>query len=117
MINKPALLILFILPLITLSYLGCKNDITFLHNPTITIPFYLSQDSFVTLIIYDNLGGQVAKPLDQVGFPEGSSDVGFNTTLLATGVYYYRITIEPMNDNGTTTGVIYISDKRMLLIK
>jgi hypothetical protein len=114
---KFGLCVLCLLVPIVLSDWGCKEDATFLHDPATTIIFDLPQSSLVTLTIYDNVGSEVSKLLDREAMPVGTHAVVFNASLLASGVYYYQIIAESLNDDGTPTGEVFIGDKKMLLIK
>ncbi|MBI1804564.1 MAG: T9SS type A sorting domain-containing protein, partial [Ignavibacteriae bacterium] len=50
--------------------------------------------AFVTLKVYDVLGQEVAKLLDHERVDEGESEVEFDGSHLASGVYFYRIQAE-----------------------
>jgi hypothetical protein len=74
-------------------------------NPTTNIPYYLPKDSRVSIIVY-NIHGQKVKELINEFKPAGSYQVTFNSSDLASGVYFYRIKAGD-----------FVKTKRMLLIK
>jgi hypothetical protein len=77
-------------------------------NPATTIDFSIPADGFVTLKVYNMLGQEVATLADREEFLEGMNSVEFDASALATGAYYYRLTV----DGGGFTAI-----KKMMLIK
>jgi len=75
-------------------------------NPITKISFDLSKDSKVKLIIYDILGREITRLLDNEFKRSGKYVVDFNGANLASGVYFYRI----------ETGD-FMNVKKMVLIK
>jgi hypothetical protein len=74
-------------------------------NPTTTIGYDLASDEYVTLVVYDLLGSEVARLVD--GRQEaGSYEVQFSSQNLASGLYVYRLIA------GKFTG-----DHKMLIMK
>ncbi|MBN2355733.1 T9SS type A sorting domain-containing protein [candidate division KSB1 bacterium] len=61
-------------------------------NPDTTIPFSLRQDGVVTLHVYDALGRKVAGLLEE-RLHVGRHAVVFNAEGLASGSYFYRISV------------------------
>lgn len=59
-------------------------------NPTTTIRFALPQHSLVTLKLYDILGREVAKLVDEELEP-GVHQIEFDAKYLASGLYFYTI--------------------------
>jgi len=59
-------------------------------NPTTTISFSIPSQSFVSLKVYDVLGNEVATLVNEEK-PAGQYEVEFNSSHLASGVYFYRI--------------------------
>ena len=59
-------------------------------NPSTTIKFSLSEDSFVSLNVYDVTGKLVAEVLNK-DMDKGEYTVGFKADNLASGVYFYRL--------------------------
>jgi hypothetical protein len=74
-------------------------------NPTTTISYAIPKTSLTKLIIYDVLGREVTKLVNEVKEP-GNYSVTFNASTLASGVYFYRL------EAGD-----FINVKKMLLIK
>jgi hypothetical protein len=74
-------------------------------NPATTISFSIPKTSLTKLIIYDVLGREVTRLVNQVMNP-GEYKVQFNGTNLSSGVYFYRL------EAGE-----FVSVKKMLLIK
>lgn len=70
-------------------------------NPTTRIPYSVralgsasSVEPFVSLRVYDVLGREVATLVNEVKQP-GSYEVTFDATGLASGVYFYRLSVVP----------------------
>ena len=74
-------------------------------NPTTKISFDLPKQDFVTLKVYDVLGKEVAKLVNEQR-NAGSYIIDFNASHLSSGVYFYRI------ESGE-----FMQVKKMLLIK
>jgi hypothetical protein len=84
-------------------------------NPTTNIQFDLADDAFVTLKVYNVLGQEVATLFDREEMNSGMQEVQFNANGLASGVYFYRIVAEQMDDEGVTLGTFQTVKKMMLL--
>ena len=74
-------------------------------NPTTTITFDISEDGLVKLTVYDMLGREV-KTLMERPIKAGHYKVPFDASGLASGVYFYRLTLNNRKIS-----------KRMLLMK
>lgn len=74
-------------------------------NPTTTINFSIPKASDVTLTIYDALGREVARLVDEQ-MAAGKYSVNWNASNNASGIYFYRITT---NEN--------VQVKKMVLVK
>jgi hypothetical protein len=74
-------------------------------NPTTTISYAIPKTSLTKLIIYDILGREITKLVNEVKNP-GIYSVTFNATSYASGVYFYRL------ESGD-----FVDVKKMLLIK
>jgi hypothetical protein len=74
-------------------------------NPTTTISFSLPKKENVKIIIYDALGKEIVKILDEER-SMGNHSIEFNASTLSSGPYIYRI---------ITTG--FTETKKMLLLK
>lgn len=74
-------------------------------NPLTNIRFSISDSRFTTLKVYDVLGNEVATLVNEEK-PAGSYEVNFNASMLASGIYYYRLAA------GT-----FVEIKKMILLK
>ncbi len=74
-------------------------------NPVTQIKYDLPKQGFVTLRIYDVLGREMTKLVNEVKSP-GSYIVDFDGTNLSSGVYFYKLEVNSFSDV-----------KRMMLIK
>jgi hypothetical protein len=74
-------------------------------NPSTSIKYQIPSTNFVTLMVYDVLGREVATLVNEVKQP-GTYMAQWDTSGVASGVYFYRM----------STGS-FVSTKRMLLMK
>ena len=74
-------------------------------NPSTIIEYQISQDGFISLIVYDVLGNEV-KTLVNEPQTTGAYSVKFDASDLASGIYVYQI---QMNN--------FVSTKKMMLLK
>ncbi len=74
-------------------------------NPVTVIPFTLPKSGKVELKVFNMLGKEVVTVLEQ-NVPPGKHAVMFNGSTLASGVYFYRLTV---ND--------FVGTKKMVLMK
>lgn len=74
-------------------------------NPTTKIKWELKADGHVSLVVFDELGNEVAKLVNEEK-PAGSYEIEFNASSLASGVYYYKITAGN-----------FVETKKMILMK
>jgi Secretion system C-terminal sorting domain len=74
-------------------------------NPTTTFSFDLPGSSHVTLAVFDILGREVARVVDEI-LPAGNYARTFDASRLASGMYIYRLTAGE-----------YSETKRMMLLK
>lgn len=81
-------------------------------NPTTKIRFDLSGDAQVNLTVYDVLGREVVQLINDER-QSGVHDVLFDGTHLASGVYYYRLMVTPLDGNEGT----YVDTKKLMLTK
>jgi hypothetical protein len=84
-------------------------------NPMTTIEFNLPNASTVTLKIYNLLGQEVATVLDHQNYDDGVQQVDFDASSLASGMYFYRVTAQSVNDDGVQS--TFSSVKKMMLVK
>lgn len=59
-------------------------------NPATTLSFAINQSSFITLKVYDVLGNEIAKLIDEER-PAGKYEASFNGSILSSGIYFYRL--------------------------
>jgi hypothetical protein len=85
-------------------------------NPSTTIQFDIAGDAFVTLKVYNVLGQEVTTLFDHEAMSEGTQEIQFNANGLATGVYFYRIVAEQIDEGGVTLGT-FQTVKKMMLVK
>ena len=74
-------------------------------NPTTTISFVVGHSSLVTLKVYDELGREIKKLVNQYK-PAGKYSVSFDASKLTSGIYFYKLI------SGNYTAV-----KKMILMK
>ena len=86
-------------------------------NPTTTIGFDLPNDASVTLKIYNILGQEMGTLYNHELLDAGNQEVDFDASALPSGVYFYRISAQSLNDDGAATGQIFTQVKKMMLIK
>lgn len=83
-------------------------------NPATTIQYTLRQDEFIKIELFNSLG-ELVKVIAQGFKPAGTYRVflSFNNTLLASGVYFYRLSAIPLNGNQEH----YMETRKMILLK
>jgi predicted alpha/beta superfamily hydrolase len=74
-------------------------------NPLTNIPYSLSQAAFVTLTVYNTLGQQVARLVNEEQ-QAGYHDVEFRGERMASGVYFYRLQARD-----------FVASRKLLLLK
>ncbi len=85
-------------------------------NPTTTIEFALPTDAIVTMKIYNVLGQEMTTLLDHETMDAGGQSVDFDASRLPSGVYFYRVVGQSLDDDGVQTGY-FTSTKKMMLLK
>ncbi|MBK7105276.1 MAG: T9SS type A sorting domain-containing protein [Ignavibacteriae bacterium] len=80
-------------------------------NPTTNIVYSISEDSKVSLTIYNVLGQELKKLVDQVQ-STGKYQIIFDAKDLPTGIYYYLITATSIS-----TGKVFDNCKKLTFIK
>lgn len=80
-------------------------------NPETKINYDLPKDSKVKIVIYDILGREVKRLVNNELKTAGSYIVDFNASNYASGVYFYRIEAEEPNGNK------FVDSKKMVLLK
>ena len=74
-------------------------------NPTTKIKYSIPKAIFTTLRVYNILGEEVARLVNEEKLP-GNYEVQLNASLLSSGVYFYRLKAGS-----------YVDTKKMILIK
>ncbi|MFN0159110.1 MAG: choice-of-anchor D domain-containing protein [Bacteroidota bacterium] len=82
-------------------------------NPSTTISFQLLETSQVTVKIFNLLGQEVATLFNNEEFEEGYNLVQFDAAGLSSGVYFYQIQAQGVDDAGLRT----IATQKMVLLK
>jgi hypothetical protein len=85
-------------------------------NPTTTIEFALPQDGMVTLKVYNLLGQEVASLIDNQMMDEGTNEVSFDASSLSSGVYFYRLIAQGVDEDGVV-GATVTKVMKMMLVK
>jgi hypothetical protein len=86
-------------------------------NPTTTIEFALPADGLVTLKVYNMLGQEVATLIDNQLMDEGTNEVSFDATSLASGVYFYRLIAQGVANEDGLVGPTVTKVMKMMLVK
>jgi photosystem II stability/assembly factor-like uncharacterized protein len=81
-------------------------------NPRTVIPYSLKSAGYVRIIAYDILGREVQRLVDQKQ-NAGEYEVDFMGKFSSSGVYFYRMTVEP----STGSGQAFEETKKMILLK
>jgi len=74
-------------------------------NPTTTIKYQIPELSFVTIKVYNVLGGEIATLVNEEK-PVGSYEVEFNASTIASGIYFYQL-----------KAGVFVATKKMVLMK
>ncbi len=85
-------------------------------NPVTNIQFNLPEPSVVTLKIYNILGQEITTLFNHEALDVGNHVIEFSGNDLPSGVYFYRLKVESVNELGQTSEV-FMDVKKMLLIK
>jgi hypothetical protein len=85
-------------------------------NPTTTIAFDLVDDAIVTLKIYNMLGQEVTTLINNEIYESGNNEIDFDASALPSGVYFYRLSVQPLDEDGVA-GAPLTQVKKMLLVK
>ncbi|MBI5475813.1 MAG: T9SS type A sorting domain-containing protein [Ignavibacteriales bacterium] len=82
-------------------------------NPITNISFEVPFESFVTLKIYNVLGQEIQTIMNNDMMDEGEYEVEFDAHNLPSGIYYYRIISQPVEEGFEITSAV----RKMLLLK
>ena len=83
-------------------------------NPVTKISFDLPQDSKLSLVVYDLLGREVSRLVNNEFKVAGKYTYDFNATSLSSGVYFYRLVVSSSNQLEAGR---FSETKRMVLLK
>jgi hypothetical protein len=86
-------------------------------NPVTTISYELPITGYVTLKVYNMLGQEVATLLDNVSMDEGEDEVEFDASNNPSGVYFYRLTVNAVDEDGVVLGQAFAKVGKMMLMK
>ena len=87
------------------NYYKLSNNFPNPFNPSTKITYAIPQSSFIFLIVYDVLGNEIAKLVNEEK-PAGNYEVEFDGTGLSSGIYFYRLQAGD-----------YVETKKMVLIR
>jgi len=82
-------------------------------NPTTTIQYKLANESQVTMTVFNLLGEEVATLMNNEEYPEGTYSIDFDAAGLSSGIYFYRLTAIPLDDEGLPVHLV----KKMVVVK
>jgi hypothetical protein len=80
-------------------------------NPYTFVEFEISKPSYVTLVIFDELGREVASLINENLF-QGAHVIEFDASSLPSGIYFYTLRA---SDHGS--GETFTSTRTMVLLK
>lgn len=81
-------------------------------NPSTKIEYYIPEQSFVKITVYDLLGKEVAVLVNEIK-QTGSYDVYFNSASLSSGIYFYKMEAKESISSGTE----FSEMRKMILMK
>jgi len=84
-------------------------------NPTTHIGFRIANFALATLKIYNTLGQEVAALLNRDEMEEGEYEIPFNASKLPSGIYFYRINVESVDENGMKQS--FTDTKKLMLLR
>jgi uncharacterized repeat protein (TIGR02543 family) len=84
-------------------------------NPSTNFGFRIANSGLVSLKVYNVLGQEVATLLNREEMDEGEYELPFNAVELSSGVYFYRINVESVDESGLTQ--TFTDVKRMVVLK
>lgn len=90
-------------------YLGQNYPNPF--NPVTNVEFGIAKSGFVSLVVYNSLGKEVATLVNNT-LNAGNYKYDFNASELSSGIYYYTLKVNPNSESAD-----FIQTKKMLLIK
>ncbi|MBI3195181.1 MAG: SBBP repeat-containing protein [Ignavibacteriae bacterium] len=84
-------------------------------NPTTNFGFRIANFGSVTLKVFNLLGQEVATLLNNETMDEGEYEIPFDASTLPSGVYYYRLNVETLDDDGLAENMTSV--KKMILLR
>jgi uncharacterized repeat protein (TIGR02543 family) len=84
-------------------------------NPTTNFGFRIANFGLVTLKVYNLLGQEVATLLQREEMEEGEHEVLFDASGLSSGVYFYRLTAESVDEDGMKQA--FTDVKKLMLMR
>ncbi|MBI5215272.1 MAG: T9SS type A sorting domain-containing protein [Ignavibacteriae bacterium] len=84
-------------------------------NPSTLLSFVIGQSSLVSLKIFNMLGQEVATLLNNEQMEEGEYEIPFNAFNLPSGVYFYRINVESVDEEGMKQ--TFTDTKKLMLLR
>ncbi|MDI6766503.1 MAG: SdrD B-like domain-containing protein [Bacteroidota bacterium] len=86
-------------------------------NPITTIVFELPEEAFVSLSVYNILGQELVKVLDNELMDSGLQEAEFDASSLASGVYFYRFNAVGTGSDEEIPSQSFTKVMKMLLLK
>ena len=89
-------------------------------NPSTTLEYYLPEDSYVSITIYNTLGQEMERVLDNELQDAGYAEVSFDAAAFSSGVYFYRLsarTAAAEDEDGTGEVRSFSDVKKMVLMR
>lgn len=86
-------------------------------NPTTNIRFELPEPAIVTLKLYNMLGQEIATLIDHEELDESEQEIEFNANMLASGIYFYRLIVQQIEEEELERSQTFITVNKMLLLK
>ncbi|MDI6767576.1 MAG: SBBP repeat-containing protein, partial [Bacteroidota bacterium] len=86
-------------------------------NPITTIVFELPEEAFVSLSVYNILGQELLKVLDNELMDSGIQEAEFDASSLASGVYFYRFNAVGTGSDEEIPAQSFNKVMKMLLLK
>ncbi|HED05512.1 MAG TPA: T9SS type A sorting domain-containing protein [Ignavibacteria bacterium] len=81
-------------------------------NPVTTISYSIPNASFVTIIVYDVMGREVATLIGKNELP-GEHSVNFDASNLSSGIYLYQLKVVPVSSQAGD----FLQARKMILLK
>ena len=87
-------------------------------NPTTTVEYYLPEDSYVSITIYNMLGQVIERPVDNELQDAGYIEIALDASSYSSGVYFYRLSARmESGEDGNGIGRSFSTVRKMVLMK